>query len=311
MRNIHQYLYKNRRIDRYQLAKLHTFEVCARHLSFTLAAEELCITASAVSHQIHKLEEELGFLLFKRFHRKIALTYEGEKLFHTLKQVFEAVNKEVFEIRQQEISGELTIYVRPSLAQSWLVPKLAGFYQKHPFIQLNILTGNEIINFERYKIDLAIYYDDLYDKNLQHYELMSESIIPVCSPKYAKQFHLYENPENLCYCTLLHDGQAWNHTSDIEEWLCWLNHFQLKIDLTHQQSMIFDRSDLALTAAINHIGVAMGREHLIAPYLEKAALITPFQSLKLPCLQRYYVVTPYIQLPKVNTFVRWLKSKIM
>lgn len=89
MHNIGQFLSKNRKIDRYQMAKLHTFEVCARHLSFAMAAEELCITASAVSHQINKLEEELGFLLFKRFHRRIELTYDGEKLFHTLQRSFD------------------------------------------------------------------------------------------------------------------------------------------------------------------------------------------------------------------------------
>ncbi|MFZ7173323.1 DNA-binding transcriptional regulator DsdC [[Pasteurella] aerogenes] len=308
MHNIGQFLSKNRKIDRYQMAKLHTFEVCARHLSFAMAAEELCITASAISHQINKLEEELGFSLFNRFHRRIELTYDGEKLFHTLQRSFDLLNKEIFEIRNQEITGELIIYARPSLAQSWLVPKLASFIQQYPYIKLNLFTGNETVNFDRYKIDLAIYYDDLYDENLQCYELMSESIIPVCSPEYAKRYALLNNPENLAKCTFLHDGQAWSYHSDFEEWQSWLNYFHYDLPLAQIPSVIFDRSDLALTAAVNHAGIAIGRKHLISPYLKTEQLITPFPTLEKNCLQRYYVVTPYIHNQKINVFVEWLRK---
>lgn len=311
MHNIEQYLYKNRKIDRYQLAKLHTFEVSARHLSFAIAAEELCITPSAVSHQINKLEDELGFSLFKRFHRRIELTYDGEKLFHTLQYSFHLLNQEIFEIRNQEITGTLTVYARPSLAQSWLVPKLAGFMHKYPYITLNILTGNEMINFDRYKVDLAIYYDDFYDESLQHYELMPESIIPVCSPYYAEKYQLIENQENLPNCTVLHDGQAWNHNSDFAEWQSWLDHFHVNLSLKQTQKMIFDRSDLALQAAVNHIGIAMGRKQLIMPYLASKQLIAPFPHMEKPCSQRYYIVTPYIQNPKITLFIEWLKQKIV
>ncbi|WP_373099941.1 MULTISPECIES: DNA-binding transcriptional regulator DsdC [Pasteurellaceae] len=308
MYSIERNLVKNRRLDRYQFAKLHTFETCARHLSFAIAAEELCITPSAVSHQISRLEHELGFQLFKRYHRRIELTYEGKKLFHTLQQSFDMLNKEIFDIRHQEISGELIIYARPSLAQSWLVPQLAGFAQKYPYITLNMLTGNETINFERYKVDLAIYYDDLYDEKLHHYKLMSESIIPVCSPDYAQKYSLHQNTDSLKKCTLLHDGQAWSNHSDFEEWQSWFEYFQLPFKVTDIPSMMFDRSDLALTAAIHHMGIAMGRKHLIEPYLPTHQLIMPFPQLEKRCQQCYYIVTPYMNSPKINAFITWLKN---
>ncbi|QEH09736.1 DNA-binding transcriptional regulator DsdC [Histophilus somni] len=308
MYNIEQKLRKNTSIDRHQLAKLHTFEVCARYLSFSMAAEELCITASAVSHQITKLESDLGFQLFKRSHRRIILTEEGIQLFHTLQHSLKLLNKEIFEIRNQEISGTLTIYARPSLAQSWLIPAIAGFNQKYPFITLNILTGNEVIDFNRYKVDLAIYYDDLYSENLHHYELMPESVIPVCSPEYAEKHKLYGNPKSLEHCLLLHDGQAWHYNSDFEEWESWLTYFNYSLNLNQVQSMVFDCSNLALTAAINHIGIAMGRKQLITPYLVNDQLITPFKGLEKPCNQRYYIVTPYKHNQNIHTVIHWLKK---
>ena len=94
-----RFLNKNHVINRYQLSKLHTFESVARDLSFALAAEELCISPSAVSHQINKLEDELSFKLFQRYHRRIALTHEGMNLFKVVKKSLNILN--------QEIKGEL------------------------------------------------------------------------------------------------------------------------------------------------------------------------------------------------------------
>ncbi len=305
---------KKRNINRYQLAKLHTFEKCAKYLSFTMAAEELCITSSAVSHQINSLEEELGFKLFYRFHRKIELTSDGEKLFYSLQKSFDSINRDIFEIKNQEIIGSLTIYARPSLAQSWLVPKLSGFIKKYPYITLNILTGNEQVNFNHHNIDLAIYYDDLdYDdfcyRDMQCYELMQESIMPVCNPDYAEKYDLYNKPERLDKCLLLHDGQAWgSFEHNYDEWEYWLKFFNLTYDFKKSQSIIFDRSDLALSAAMNGIGVCMGRKLLINSYIRNGQLVAPFEGLERICKQRYYIVTPYINNPKVNTFVNWIKE---
>ncbi|MFP6833793.1 MAG: LysR family transcriptional regulator, partial [Porticoccaceae bacterium] len=96
---------KNQRLNSSQLSKLHTFEVAARHCSFSLSAEELSITPSAISHRINGLEDELGIQLFKRSHRKISLTSEGERIYRTLKQSLNTLNQEILEVRDGEISG--------------------------------------------------------------------------------------------------------------------------------------------------------------------------------------------------------------
>ncbi|MCF1427767.1 MAG: DNA-binding transcriptional regulator DsdC [Shewanella sp.] len=195
----------NRLLSSYQLAKLHTFEVAARHQSFALAAEELCVSASAVSHRIGGLESELGFKLFGRFHRRIELTPEGKRLYQRLRETLQELNREVLEIKNQEVSGLLTVYSRPSIAQCWLVPRLADFCRRYPAIQLNLLTGNDNVNFNSFGIDLAIYYDNKVRGKLHCEPLMSETITPVCSPQYAQRLGLANGVSQLKYCTLRRD----------------------------------------------------------------------------------------------------------
>ena len=88
---------RNKRLSSYQLARLHTFEATGRHLSFALAAEELSLTPSAISHRINTLEKELGIKLFNRFHRRIELTEEGERIYWALKKTLEDINQEILQ----------------------------------------------------------------------------------------------------------------------------------------------------------------------------------------------------------------------
>lgn len=301
----------NRLISGYQLAKFHTFEAAARHCSFIRAAEELCITPSAVSHQINKLEEELNFKLFTRFHRRIELTQDGENLFNILKKSLAILNREIFEIKSQELIGQLTIYSRPSFAKEWLVPRISEFNKKHPYITLNILTGNGVVNFNRHSIDLAIYYDDLQHEDLDVYHIMNETIVPVCSPLYAEQYQLNQCVENLKHCLILHDNQAWRCDSNLDEWQSWGKHYNLDIDFEDLPKMLFDRFDLAIIAAVNHSGIAMGRKNIVNNYLASGELIMPFPNMTLACKQHYYVVSANKQRnPKVRAFVRWLKENL-
>lgn len=301
----------NKLLNSFQLSKMHTFEVAARHCSFSLAAEELSMTPSAISHRINALEAELGILLFKRSHRKILLTSAGERIYIAIKSSLSSLNQEIIDVKNNEISGELTIYSRPSFAQLWLVPKITDFQKKHPAISLNILTGNENINFYGYGIDVAIYFDDKEPSNLYCQDIMEETIVPVCSPEYAKQNALMENIDNLHKCTLLHDSQAWGYGSNSDEWGLWANSFNIdSLDTTAR--VAFDRSDLAVIAAINNTGVAMGRENLINNLINEGKLIKPFADKKIICPQRYYIATlPNNENPKAEIFIDWLKNAII
>lgn len=292
----------------HQLSRLHTFEAAARLGSFAQAADELAITPSAVSHRINQLEAALGFRLFQRFHRRIALTLEGERVFWRLRASLDNINQEILDIKSQALSGVLTVYCRPSIAQCWLVPRLADFARRYPAISLNILTGNERVNFSGAGVDLAIYFDDQPPENLACVPLMAESILPVCSPDYARRFGLTGRPEKLAGAALLHDRQAWSDDSGSGEWHAWAAHFGMALD-SAQPGMGFDRSDLAVIAAINHGGVAMGRQRLVSAWLASGELVAPFPGMAMPCAQRYYIATPSERRwPKIAAFSDWLRA---
>lgn len=301
---------KNHRINSFQLSKLHTFEVAARHSSFSLAAEELSMTPSAISHRINKLEEELGIPLFVRSHRKITLTEEGERIYIALNKTLNELNQEVMDVKSGDVSGKLTIYSRPSFAQCWLVPRLYAFKKQYPSIELNILTGNENINFQGYGIDAAIYFDEQIPQKLWYKELMEESIIPVCTQEYADQLNLIGQPENLKYTTLLHDNQAWDYNSHHGEWALWADANGIP-DIDEIPSISFDRSDLAVTAAMNNAGIAMGRLSLVKKRLATGELITPFVGTQLQCAQKYYVVrADHNPSQKLALFLSWLINEV-
>ncbi|WP_268630581.1 LysR family transcriptional regulator, partial [Escherichia coli] len=123
--------------------------------------QELSITPSAVSHRINLLEKELGFLLFQRFHRRITLTPEGERMQWALDSSFNTLNQEILDIKNRELTGTLTLYSHPSLVQCLLLPRIGDFIAQHPTIHLNILTGQEIINLANRGVDLAMYFGKL------------------------------------------------------------------------------------------------------------------------------------------------------
>lgn len=303
------YAVRRKLLSGYQLARLHTFEAAARHGSFALAAEELSLSPSAVSHRIGTLEEELGFPLFQRFHRKVVLTAGGERVFWALKSSLEFINQEVLEIRDQALSGSLTIHSRPSIAQCWLVPRLADFSRQHPLIELNLLTGNENINLQGYGIDLTLNFDARMPERLAIHPLMDEYMVPVCSPDYAEEHGLLESPDKLQHCRLLHDRRAWGHDTDSDEWRTWTQHWGLALEAC-QSHMGFDRADLAILAATHHAGVAMGRKQLVSLGLARGALVMPFPAMAVRCEQRYYLATlPHRQCPKIQAFITWIKAQ--
>ncbi|MGB8667797.1 MAG: LysR substrate-binding domain-containing protein, partial [Serratia inhibens] len=124
----------------------------------------------------------------------------------------------------------------------------------------------------------------------------------ICTPQYAKAHNLYDAPENLAHCTLLHD----RYNSGEDEWLTWSQHFDLALD-TESKSMEFDRSDLAVLAATKHLGVAMGRLNLVQDWINSGELIIPFSNMTLPCEHCYFMSTiSERQWPKILAFKEWL-----
>lgn len=278
------------RLGSSQFANLHTFLVAARHLSFALAAEELCLTPSAVSHRIARLEQALSLRLFERLTRRIRLTAEGERIYGILRDTVAALD-DALRPQGAGVAGAVVLYAHPSIASDWLVPRLADFHQRYPEIALDLRVGNERLDFRSSSIDLALVYARDEYPGLVNERLMDEAVTPVCSPGYAEQFALFEDPHNLRHCTLLHDALAWEHAAFDAEWREWARTHGLENELPTRR-MTFDRSDLCAKAALDDVGVAMGRRRLVARYLKAGALLAPFGDFSEAADCAYWLVYP-------------------
>lgn len=290
---------------------LYTFVVTVKHLSFTKAAEELCITQSAVSHRIHSLEQELGFPLFYRMTRKIVLTEEGSILYNALDAGFSQIYEAIKNIKEEEFRGDLFIACAPSISSCWLLPRLDEFRSRYPEIVLHILSDNNLLGFEKQerKIDLAIYCGESTSAGLHATPLLSDNLMPVCSQQYALEHNLMENPEALKNCTLLHENTASVNTPYYLGWEIWGKWAGIT-GLPLHSGYSFDRAELAIIAAEQGFGVALGREWLVRKALQKKELIVPF-NLVFPAPQTYYILTTHksIRRPKVRVFHDWLLDK--
>lgn len=298
------------RLNALSLSKLHTFEAAARHESFSMAAHELCLTPSAVSHQMSKLEQELALTLFEKRHKKVLLTNDGRQLYHAFSQSLNQLDRQVNELRRGDVTGPLTIYVRPSFASGWLLPRLNDFLERYSSIELKLLTGNENLNLTRHGVDLAIYYQRLLPSYPFCIALFEERIIPVCSKKYRDKLQLTPGSKHLSHCTLLHDNQAWHHQTGTDEWLSWCQEHE-QFRLAECRTIGFDRSDLAVQAAVNHMGIAMGRWHLIQEQVAQNQLVLPFVSEPILTGNRYYLLSEHRQLTtNQQCFVDWIKTQL-
>ena len=295
------------RLNSSQFANLHTFLVAARHLSFARAAEELCLTASAVSHRISRLETALNMKLFQRLTRQVSLTDEGERIFEILQNAMGELSEALEQSSQAEIAGSIALYVRPSVAQCWLVPRLADFVERYPLVSLDLRVGNDNVDFRTRKIDLALYYANGEFPGLTSHRLMQERLAPVCSPQYAQRHGLLQSPENLRHCTTLHDSLAWDHAAYDAEWTLWAEQHHLLAALP-KRTLTFDRSDLCVTAAMSHAGIAIGRQQLVQKRIDRGELVLPFGGFSQCGHYDYYLVHPPLSVvPKrLQVFISWL-----
>lgn len=287
------------------------FLSAARHLSFTKAAADLCVTQGAVSHRIRQLEDGLGFPLFHRFPRKLMLTGEGERLYDILQRPVWDLENEIRRIRHLGLTGTLMVHCPPSLAGTWLVPRLYDFKEQHPGVEVHLRCRNDLVDFETDSVDIAIFYGDASDSRLHIIPLMQEFVLPVCSPEYARTMHLSEKgKDGLKHCLLLHDNTPWPNSQYYDEWQRWAEHCGVE-GLNVQSGYSFDRSELAAMAAENGLGVALGRRQLVSAALAGGRLVAPFKE-ELLATQSYHIALRRedVHRPRIVGFVNWLQSMI-
>ncbi|KKD60413.1 transcriptional regulator [Grimontia sp. AD028] len=285
------------------LGNLHTFNVAARTLSFTEAAKLLHLTQGAVSHRIKVLEQELGFNLFVRGTRKLTLTEEGRRFQGTLASSLNNIFSEIDDIRHTELSGDLTIATSPGIAYEWLIPRLADFKAKYPKFNLKVMTQELELDFETNNIDVALYYGASERPDVYRIKMFDERYVPVCTPTYAKENHLFEDGMN----SLSRVNFLYAATSTV--WSRWAKHHKVDIDITRHCS-VFTHQDMAVFSARKGLGVAMGRYRFVKDALESGELVSPYPGMETHKTHDLLCPLGSEKRPKVRTFINWVTGQI-
>jgi len=269
------------------LGLLTTFEIAARRLSFTEAAVELSITQSAVSRQIRTLEQQIGVPLFKRLHRALALTAEGQKLFETVILNLSQLQDCVADIRASYSIPQLTVGASVSFAYFWLMPRLEKFNDAYPDIDLRILASDQTVDPSRDMADIAILYGDGKWPGLQSELLFGEQVYPVCSPDFLKLRPELLEPADLIDQTLLHldgGGGIWGSV----DWPVWL-----KANAVDKQpsrrGIRMNNYPMIIKAALADRGIALGWSYIVDEMVTEGLLVKPF-DLSFESPNGYYLV---------------------
>jgi len=281
---------------------LRAFEAAARHLSFTLAAAELNVTQTAISHQIRRLEEELGIRLFVRQNRALALTAEARDYLPGVRAAFNDLRLATDRLLRRDDDKVLTVSTLASLAAKWLLPRLTDFQEAHPGIDVRITTSANLIDFQRDNVDAAIRYGRGQWPGLRADWLMADELFPVCSPSLLRGEKPLRCPEDLKDHVLLHTSNA-----NSDDWRLWLTAAGLPTDIARQPGITFDMIFMTVQAAIDGIGVAMGRTSYVQDDIAKGRLVVPFR-IALPADAGFYLVSPggRRDTAKLGAFREWV-----
>jgi LysR family glycine cleavage system transcriptional activator len=291
------------------LNALRAFEAAGRLLSFTRAAEELDVTAGAISQQIRLLEEAVGSPLFKRTGRSVELTPTGALALPQVSDAFARLHEAAHAMRHPARKGQMRVSCAPSFAAKWLAPRLHRFEASHPDIQVWIDASVGLVNFHADPADLAIRFGaGVYD-GLKARKLLSETVIPVCAPRLLDGSNPVLRPEDLRQLTLLHDEGQENDPS-CPNWRQWLKaRGETSIDTSRGPR--FNQTSVALEAAVAGRGVLLAKRMIALNDINSGRLIMPFPDGGVDIDFSYWAVWPKgrTQTIEVRAFLNWLETE--
>ena len=280
---------------------LRAFEAAARFESFTLGAEELSLTPSAVSHQIRDLEEYFGVALFVRTKRRVETTPEGRRLYESLARIFDALETCCNDVGLAPRSQVLAVHCAPSLAVKWLGPRLPGFMKTHPNITIRLSSAAEPIDLTRYReVDVAISYAVAREgSGIQVTPLGAERILPLCAPGLVDQ--TMPAREQIKVLPLI-DSQL-----SRVSWPEWFTFNEIQLPKAPRVS--FDRAALAISAAVDGMGVTLESARLAEREIARRELVELGAGIFKELERETHFFSHRIeqgQVDKVATFRRWL-----
>jgi DNA-binding transcriptional LysR family regulator len=284
------------------LSTLLAFEAVARRRSFALAAGELSLTASAVSHQIARLESFLDVKLFDRTPQGVRLSAAGEAYLRRVAGALGAIGAATEDVRQG-VRNSLYVHASPSFASLWLMPRLAHFAHEHPDVSLFLSASPMHSNFALGQADLDIRYGLPQWPDLVVQPIFKENILPLASPALASHFRP-QTPAQLLRMPLIQS------TVSVVQWADWLGARGVK-QAPERFALRFDRAQLALDAAVQGLGVALESTTIGASHLAEGRLVSLFDPDWAVTVQGHYVVYParHGKRPEVERFVSWLHAQ--
>ncbi|MDR5754622.1 MULTISPECIES: LysR substrate-binding domain-containing protein [unclassified Caballeronia] len=281
---------------------LKTFLVVAQKLNFTRAADVLNLTQGAVSRQISGLESHLGYALFVRQARGLALTPHGAMLLAPLQQAFAQIGEALGKSGAQ--SGTLRVKC-PTCAMRWILPRVIRLQNERPELVVEVTAAvSHGVEFNAEQFDAAIVFGKPAVKGVSTHHLFDEVLTPVCAPDLWKgRKGQAATPDELADKTLLHP------TRDRRDWLRWLEAYGYR-GLPSAKAQHFDTLDLAISSAMQGLGVTIGDLSLIEEDLRAKRIITPF-SLCVPSGAAYYLIYPERPAPSpaLQQFAAWLEDE--
>jgi LysR family transcriptional regulator, glycine cleavage system transcriptional activator len=288
------------------LRSLRAFDAAARHLSFTRAAADIGVTPAAISHQIKELEDQIGASLFARTSRTMRLTREGEILQSAAIESLEALTRALQKIRKMKNAKQLKISASPSIGAKWLVPRLDRFLATVQGADVRLDVSASVLDFDRDDLDVAIRFGEGKYPGLRADLLFQDHVFPVCSPRLITKGKPLNTPRDLLHHQLIHldweaQGLPWPN------WRMWMQAAGIR-DFDDTRGLHFGQTSLAVQAAIDGQGVALGDSNLVADDLAQGRLVKPFElSLRAPPQFAYYVISPIetAEAPMVKAFREW------
>lgn len=257
------------------LNSLVAFEAAARHLSFTLAAQELNVTQGAISRQVRVLEEYLGTTLFERTTRTINLSTTGSQYYETVHELLMDLARATGKIRHWQGTQQVTVLTSTAMASLWLLPKVAEFQRENEEIDLRIIANDQVTDFSRIDCDLALFYCRTPPQGVDATPLFPEEVFPVCSPGYLAKYPELRTPADLHACTWLwlDDPQrGWVN------WPEWFERVGYRFSEPRHRINTNNYSMLIQSALIGQ-GVALAWANLVDNHLETGALVRPIDTV--------------------------------
>ena len=248
------------------LNALRAFEASARHLSFTRAAIELCVTQAAVSHQVKILEERLKVSLFRRLPRGLKVTAEGEALLPVVRDSFDRMADMLERFEGGYVTEILSVGVVGTFAVGWLLPRLGDFHKRHPHIELRLSTNNNRVDIAAEGLDYAIRFGSGAWHDTDAQRLFEAPLSAICVPSIAERL---KSPEDLVDETLLRSYRS-------DEWAGWFEAAGMISDPPIAKGMMFDSSLAMVEAALQGAGVALAPPLMFDRLLSAGSLQQPF-----------------------------------